>query len=272
MNISTLFGILVAALVILFITMTSTENPIIFFNLPSLVIVLGGTIAATLISFPMKEIKRIPKLMSLVFNDKKLDPTGKVAELVSISKLWFKRDVSKIEDELIHNCDPFLKTGIQLVIDKTPTEDILELMNWRIARMKAKEQAEANLFKAMANFAPAFGMVGTIVGLINMMQIMNSHDIFQIGVHIAIAIVSTLYGVLLANFFFKPIAFKLERRTEQRVMFASMVLEGIALMNQRRGPAFINETLKSFIEKHDNDLYDPQHARENAPTSSLYRA
>src|SRR5690606_40720822 len=110
---------------------------------------------------------------------------------------------------------PFLRTGVQLMIDMTPEQDILDFMNWRITRLQAREHAEAQLFRVMSSFAPAFGMIGTLVGLINMMQHLGDGNMASIGQQLAVALITTFYGILLANLIFKPVAVKLERRTEQ---------------------------------------------------------
>src|SRR5690625_5439382 len=106
---------------------------------------------------------------------------------------------------------------MKLVIDMTQEEEILELLQWRISRMRAREHAEAQLFRVMASYAPAFGMIGTLIGLVNLMFLLGDGDITAIGQQMALALMTTFYGVLLSNLIFKPVAVKLERRTEQRV-------------------------------------------------------
>jgi chemotaxis protein MotA len=155
----------------------------------------------------------------------------------------------------IHN--PFLRSGVQLVIDGTPTDKVLELLEWRIARLKARERAEAQLFRTMATYAPAFGMLGTLIGLINMLHGMGTASMAVIGQGMAVALITTFYGLILANLVFKPIAVKLERRTERRVLVMNMVLEGIVMLSERRSPSFVRETLSSFLTHHEDELHAP---------------
>merc|ERR1712098_693853 len=102
------------------------------------------------------------------------------------------------------------------------------MLRWRIARLKAREHAEAQIFRTMATYAPAFGMIGTLVGLVNMLEVMDAGDLEVIGPRMAVALLTTFYGILLANLVFKPIAVKLERRTEERLITMNIVLEGIS--------------------------------------------
>lgn len=257
MNYSTLLGILFSLLLLAFIILYAAQDPHSFINLPGLAIVIGGTLAALFLSFPLREIKHGIKSIKLFLFYESLDPQRDADEIIAVAKMWFRRETIAIEDKIdqIHN--PYLKTGFQLVIDNTPIEDILAHLKWRIARLRAKEKAEADIFRAMALYAPAFGMLGTLVGLINMLQVLELKDISQISFNMAVALITTFYGLLLANLVFNPIAIKLERRTEHRVMIMSMVMEGIALIADRRNPSFIRETLNSFIAHYDNELNMP---------------
>ena len=157
-----------------------------------------------------------------------------------------------VEQALESVTNPFLRTGAQLVIDQAPEDDILDLMQWRISRLRAREAAEAQLFRVMANFAPAFGMVGTLVGLINLMSLLGGGDMRAIGQQLAVALMTAFYGILL----FKPVAVKLERRTETRVVLMNMVLQGITMMCERRSPSLMCETLKSFMAHHEDEIFD----------------
>ncbi|MCP4040557.1 MAG: chemotaxis protein MotA, partial [Gammaproteobacteria bacterium] len=142
------------------------------------------------------------------------------------------------------------------VLDRVPVNEISDLLQWRMLKVKQKENADAQIFHSMAAFAPAFGMVGTLLGLINMLNVMTSQGFDQVASSMGIALITTFYGIVLANLIFKPIAIKLEQRTEKRLMLMNMVLEGIILLGQRRTPAFIRETLKSFITHYEDEIME----------------
>ncbi|WP_136066770.1 motility protein A [Modicisalibacter radicis] len=257
MNASTLIGMLVSCLLLACVLLFTAESPDSFLNLPGLAIVLTGTLAATFISYPLREVIRVVRLVGIVFHRENTYVRDDIDELVSLSRLWFKGDVRAVERALEGARNPFLRTGVQLVIANTKESEILDLLRWRIARLKAREHAEAQIFRTMAAYAPAFGMLGTLVGLVNMLEVMEQGGLAEIGPRMAVALLTTFYGILLANLVFKPIAVKLERRTEERLIAMNMVLEGIALISKRRLPSFIEETLNSFMATYQDEIRDP---------------
>jgi chemotaxis protein MotA len=253
-NYSTALGIILSILLILFIVLYAANDPATFLNIPGLVIVIAGTTAAVFLSYPLRDIKQGIRSVKLIIFYESLNPQKEANEIIAVAKMWFQRDSIAIENVIDSINNPYLKTGFQLIVDKTPVDDILSLLKWRIARLRAKEKAESNIFYSLASYSPAFGMLGTLVGLINMLEIIEMRDISSITSNMAIALITTFYGLLLANLIFNPIAVKLERRTEQRIMIMSMVMEGITLIADRRTPSFVRETLNSFIANYDNEL------------------
>ncbi|MGM0449702.1 MAG: motility protein A [Pseudomonadota bacterium] len=256
MNPSTLIGILGGLGLFATIFFNAVSDPSLFINLPGLGIVIGGTLAATFISYPIREVLSIFRLIATVLRNERLYTEDDIEELMRITRLFQTGQMPAVEKELQNVNNPFLRTGIQLAVDLTPEEDVLDLMQWRIARLQAKEHAEAQLFRVMAGFAPAFGMIGTLVGLINMMFQLGSGDMELIGQSLAVALMTTFYGILLANLVLKPIAVKLERRTEQRMIVMHMVMQGVSMMFRKRRPTLMRETLNSFVADHRNEIRD----------------
>lgn len=254
MNPSTIIGVLTSTALLAVLLAFATPDPRMFINLPGLAIVLGGTLAAIFISYPLREVLRIFALVHTVFRRESYNDDGNIEQIVRIAKIWQQGDIHAIERELNDIRSPFLRTGVQLVIDHTPNDQLLDLMQWRIARLKAQELAEAQLFRALAGFAPAFGMLGTLVGLISLLQVMQSGDAALIGPNMAVALITTLYGILLANLVCKPIALKLERRTERRVVAMNLILQGVIMLSEKRGPAQIRETLQTFTLRFDDEI------------------
>jgi chemotaxis protein MotA len=256
MNPSTLIGLFTGLSILGSVFYWSADDPAMFLNLPGFGIVMGGTLAATFIAFPLNEVTRVFGLFWTVLKNEKMYVQNDIEELVSVSKTWMSGDLRKAEAHLEIIGNPFLKSGLQMVIEMTPHDDIMEFMSWRITRLQAKEQAEAQLFRVMSAFAPAFGMIGTLVGLINMMFILGSGDMVAIGHQLAVALMTTFYGVLLANLIFKPVAVKLERRTEERVMLMNMIMQGISLMSRKKSPIMMRETLNSFVASYSDEIWD----------------
>jgi len=254
MNFSSISGIFLGIGLIFGSIFFSAIDPGVYFNPTGLLIVLGGTLAATLISFPMKELRNVFQLMGYILRHDDYSIESDVKEISRAAKLRMHGDMARIEDQLARIENPFLRTGIQLVVDNTPQSEIANLMNWRIKRLRERERAEAHIFHTMASYAPAFGMFGTLVGMVDMLYGINGPDLLSIGHNMAVALMTTLYGLLLANLIFKPIAIKLERRTETRVMVMHMVVEGTTMLSGKRSPAFIRETLNSFIVSFEDEL------------------
>lgn len=260
MNPSTLIGLVVSFALMGLVLLAFPADSALFFDPASLGLVIGGTLAATFLSYPLKEVVRIFGLLITILRNEQLYVQKDMEELVKVARLWLQDDPRLVERELANVNNPFLRTGVQMVIDRAPEEDVLDLLQWRISRLRAREAAEAQLFRVMANYAPAFGMIGTLVGLVNMMDVLGSGDMRQIGPQLALALITTFYGLVLANLVFKPVAVKLERRTEQRLVVMNLIMQGIAMMSAKRSPAMMRETLKSFVAVYENELYEQRGA------------
>ncbi len=256
MNPSTLIGIVTSALLMGIILFFTADDPRLYVDWPSLAIVLGGTMAATFLSYPLRDVVRAFGLFRTVLRDEHLDTQNDISELVQIAKIWLHGDSRAVEQALLGVTNPFLRTGVQLIIDRVPEQDILDLLQWRISRLRTREAAEAQLFRLMANYAPAFGMLGTLVGLVNVMGNMGNGDMQAFGGNLALALMTTLYGILLSNLLFRPVAVRLERRTEQRLILMNMVLQGISMMCAKSSPTLMRETLKSFVAHYENEIFD----------------
>ncbi len=250
MRTSTLTGVATGLLVLLAAARAVTGDMGWMFNATGLLVVLGGTLAASLGSFPHKEVRGALRIFVIALRDEQAYLEEDMAEVEEVAALWYRHDILRVEQRLEQIKSPFLRTGVQLVIDHTPPKEIMEILQWRIARLKAKEHGQAHVFRAMAAYAPAFGLLGTLLGLVGMLEHMAAPAIATMGSNLAVALVTTFYGVLLANLVFKPMALRLERRTEQRAASLVMIMEAVALLRERRSPAFIRETLRSFTHDH----------------------
>ena len=133
------------------------------------------------------------------------------------------------------------------MIDGGPLQDLTKVLQWRIAGLRAREQADAQILRTMATLAPAFGMLGTLFGLVHMLSGLGHSGLQEIGATMAFAMTSTLYGILAANLVLKPLAIKMERRTQQRLMLMAMLLEGVLLFYDKRHPVLIRESLDAYL-------------------------
>ena len=139
MNPSTLIGILVSTAFLAVVLLFAVDDPMLFVDVPGLAIVLGGTLAATFLSYPLREVLRIVHLVGTVFRHDRLNTSKDIDELVRMSRLWIQGDLRAVEQALAQVTNPFLRTGVQLIIDRTPEADILDLLQWRIPRLQVKK-------------------------------------------------------------------------------------------------------------------------------------
>jgi chemotaxis protein MotA len=144
---------------------------------------------------------------------------------------------------------PYLEMAAQMIIDNNSIDDISKVLNWRLERKRSSDQNNAMVFRTMAGYAPAFGMLGTLIGLVNMLDMMDAGDFSSIGPNMAVALITTFYGVLLANIVFKPLAVKLEQRSSEDVVMLSVAKEAVTLLSQGKPPAYTRELLNKYLEK-----------------------
>lgn len=266
-KLSNFAGVILLFLFIALVVTFSADQPMAFLNMPGLLIVVGGTLTAMIISFSPKELLSALKQARILVDEQNKDLSREIKQILHFSTLWFRNQSALIDRDLERLDNPFLKKGLQMVRDNEPVEDVMAHLNWRIAQERAKETEVINLFRAMAMYAPAFGMVGSLVGLVNMLHIIESGDLSAVSSDMAIALVTTFYGLLLANLICKPIASKLEQRRQQRVTQLTILAEGVALIQQQRTPSVIRDTLMTFLLDQEVST-EPKPSAKNKPLVS----
>lgn len=244
MDITTLIGILSAGgLVISAILMGGSGAW--FVNYPSVMIVAGGTMGATLVNYPLSEVLSVFKVLKNVFMNKSHVPGGLISLIVDIAKKARREGILSFESQLEEIEDPFLVKGLQLAIDGMESNSIEEIMTTEIQFISERHNLGSEIFTTMGTFAPAVGMLGTIIGLVQML--MQMKDPTQIGQPMAVALLTTFYGVILANLIFLPIAGKLKTRSKQEILIKQMVLEGIISIQSGDNHRVVEQKLKAFL-------------------------
>ena len=244
---STLIGLLGGIIVLGLSALISHQNLLALFNLPGLIMVLGGTLMATFVSRPVRDVIDAIKGLRQLMHDKPIEVENEVHHLLNIAQWYRLGNLYAAEQAVAQVENPLLRAGAQLVLDQEPIHDIVKTLQWRIAGVRAKEQGDANILRTMAGFAPAFGMLGTLFGLMQMLNTLGAAGLSEIGASMSFALITTLYGLVLANMVFKPLAMKMDRRAQHRVMAMNFILEGIMLLHQRRHPMIIKETLDMYM-------------------------
>lgn len=216
-----------------------------YFNLPSILIVMGGTIAATFVAYPMQKVLEAMKVVSKAFTHKQEDPGDIIHKIINLANIARKEGLLALEEASESVNDNFLKKGVMLIVDGTDPELVRNLLETELAFVEERHKNGQGIFEAMGAYAPAFGMVGTLIGLINMLKKLD--DPSSIGPSMAVALITTFYGSLLANLIFLPIANKLKLRSREEIQRKEIMVEGLLSIQAGENPRIIEEKLKAFL-------------------------
>jgi chemotaxis protein MotA len=249
---STLFGILIGVSLFIYAIISSTENYIMFVSISSLLLVVGGTLAATMISYQGRYVVRtLISLLSIIgpFNLNAKSIFGDVARIIEFASVAKKEGPLGIEKVLTEKekKDPLIFFGINLLTSGYNGSDVRLMLEDTVESTFQRNMVQANILNSMASFCPAFGMVGTLVGLVIMFESMGE-DIGAIGKGMALALLTTLYGVLITNLFFKPASEKVRQREEIFRFRNLLIIEGIAMIAEGKDSLTIQDRLNSFMD------------------------
>ena len=242
MDIATLIG-LVGAFGLVVTTIFLGGNAAGFIDIPSVVVVIGGTFAVTFVMFPMNVVIGTIKvgLKTLLF--KSSDPREIIKLITSLADKARKESIVALEKVPVE--DAFLKKGVMLVVDGSSEAIVRSVMEIELEFMKQRHRQGQAVFKGMGMMSPAFGMIGTLIGLVNMLS--NLSDPASIGPAMAVALLTTFYGAVLANCVFLPLATKLEERSAEDALFMQIMIEGVSSLQKGDHPSVVNEKLQAFL-------------------------
>lgn len=244
MDIATIVGLILGiGLVIGSILMGGGLMP--FINVPSLMITVGGSIAAILINFPLKSCISLLGVMKKCFLVKLPTQQEVIAKFKELATVVRSEGMLALEGQLETIDDDFMKRGLELVISGVPQEQIVDSLETEISYVEQRHVVGKKIVDAIAAAAPAFGMIGTLIGLVQMLRSLD--DPSQIGVGMATALLTTLYGALIANLFCLPLAGKLEARSQEEVLFRELTVAGICGLMDGATPRALSERLVSFV-------------------------
>lgn len=214
-----------------------------FVNVPGFMIVLGGTIAATFLTFQLKDVLTAFKAAFFVFSERKRDPNDMVSTMIKLCYICRRKGILALSK--IRTRSAFLKKVCNLIADGSEEALFHKTMGIEVEAMKARHFIVQEVFKKMGIYAPAFGMLGTLIGLIQMLS--KLQDPTSIGPAMAIALLTTFYGSLLSTLFFLPIAGKLKARTLLELINLEIIVEGGISILEDNNPLFVYEKLSSYI-------------------------
>lgn len=244
MDIASLVGV-VSGIGFIIVTILMGSGLGLFINIPSIMIVVGGTIAATLIGFPLKDFLKVISVTMKVFMFKIDNPEDLIAKLVEISNKARKGGLLSIEADINSIDDSYLASALQMTVDGVKTSDIAAIMQKKIAIIQREHKIGYSIYSAMGSYAPAFGMVGTLIGLVQMLA--NLDDPSTIGPKMAVAMITTFYGAIMANLFFIPMADKLKLRSEEEITNMNLLFEGVVSIREGEHPRLLEDKLNVYL-------------------------
>lgn len=244
MDLTTVIG-LIAGMSIILLGITQTGSLMSFFSVSSIMIVVGGTGSAVVINYPLNELVGMISVVKKTLFTKVQPITETIATLVSFAERARREGILALERHMEEIEDEFLAKGIQLAVDGTEPELMRNILTTELDYLEKRHASGAGIFATAGALAPAFGMIGTLIGLVLMLQTMS--DPSTIGPQMAIALITTFYGALAANLIFLPLTGKLKRRSEEEVLVKEMMIEGILSIQSGDNPRIVEQKLTSFI-------------------------
>lgn len=248
MDITTILGIVLGAGVFVGGVVTSGKLGD-FWDLSSLIIVIFGTVAAVISCFPLSTLKGVGKHFKLVISGKKYQPGPLIDILVEFAQIARKNGLLALEEKSKELDDPFFKRSIMLIVDAVEAERVKELLVAEVESMADRHMDAMAIYDKGASFAPAFGMMGTLIGLVNMLKNLNIEEggAATIGVSMGVALITTLYGVMFANMIFTPISKKLEIRNNEEIIYRQIIIDGVLGIQTGDNPKALKERLVSTL-------------------------
>jgi chemotaxis protein MotA len=261
MDVGTIIGIAVAILGILAGQAIEGGSVIQILQPTAAMIVFGGTIGATMIGFPMSVLKQAVVDLMHVFKEDKLEPMAVIDQIIKFTNKARREGIISLEKDVAAVQDDFFRKSIMMAVDGSEPKELRQTMEIELQYMEERGEHSAKVFEAAGGFAPTIGIIGAVLGLIQVMQHLD--NINEVGAGIAVAFVATIYGVASANIFFLPVAGKLKFKNRKRMIIKEMMLEGTLGILEGQNPRLIEGKLTSFLDEQYQKLRAEQNAAKN---------
>ena len=234
----------IAILSILASGVLTSDTPLRFLNLEGFLIVLGGTLASTLIQFSLADLRGAFQAIGDAFGTELATPNERMGQLLELSRRVKEQGILILEDEAQGEHDDFMRLGLMLIVDGRPFDDARRILRNEMEVSSNRTWRSVQVWETMGNFAPAMGLIGTLFGLIGMLGALQ--DAATVGPAMSMALVATLYGSVAANLCFFPIAGKLRVCAQEREQCMSITLEGLLSIARLENPVMLEQRLQSF--------------------------
>jgi len=250
-EITTVAGILLAVISLAVAFVLDGGHILALFKPTAAMIVFGGTIGATIVSFSLNEIKTVPKLLTIILSKKLPNEIALIEQIVGLADKVRREGLLYLENQLPQIDDGFMRKGIQLVVDGTDPELVRQILETEIYSIQERHHTGASIFEVAGGYAPTMGIIGTVMGLVHVLGNLESPE--TLGPSIALAFIATLYGVGSANILWLPIAEKLKNISKKEVMLRELMLDGIISIQAGYNPILIRERLSAFLKPKSRD-------------------
>jgi len=255
LDISTIAGLAIGWLSILIGLIIESHGDmtsvLMFFQISAFFIVFGGTLGATIISYPWSVVANVFAITKQAFISREMKASDVIQTLVGFATKARREGLLGLEDEIANVNDNFLKKGIQLVVDGTDIELVRNILETDLSFLETRHKLGEGLFGTMGGFAPTLGIIGTVMGLVNALSQLESAS--KVAGAIAVAFIATFYGISFANLIFLPISFKLKAKSAQEVLVREVMIEGILSISAGDNPRIVEEKLKAFLSPKEQE-------------------
>lgn len=252
MDIASLLGLIFAIGLILVSILLGNAPFSAFIDIPSGLVVVGGAFAAALICFPMGSILKSPIIALKVILNKGEDRLALIKSIVELAEIARRDGLLALESKIGDINNSLVKTGLQMAVDGTAPEIVEEVLRTEVAGMAMRHREGKSIMDQLGRFAPAYGMIGTLMGLIMMLQDMS--DPSGIGAGMAVALITTLYGAIVANVFFSPFAEKLGLMSRNEQLSMEIAIRGVMAIQSGESPRAIDQKLQTYLPAKQREL------------------
>lgn len=245
MDIASIVGIIMGFVMLIFGILSNRASLMDYIDVPSALITFGGALASVLTSYSLQDFLAGLKSIKLVFKVPVLNTAEMIKNIIDLSNVARKEGLLSLEESAADLNEPFLKKGILLIVDGTDPDLVRAIMETELSCVESRHRNLISFWDTLAALGPAWGMIGTLVGLVNMLN--NMGDASSIGPAMAVALITTLYGSLLANWLATPVSNKLKANNAAEIMQKEIMIEGLLSIQAGENPRVIEEKLKSFL-------------------------
>ncbi len=261
MDLASLIGLVAAAILMIYGMVGDKGFSVImdsFVDVPSALITFGGAFGTVLAMYTLKEFLTSVKTFGLVFKTPKSSEKDTIKSIIELSNLARREGLLALEESASNLDDEFMKKGVMLIVDGTDPELVRSILEAELINVDARHQQYIGFWKNLGAAGPAWGMIGTLIGLINMLKDLSDPD--SIGPNMAVALITTLYGSMLANWICSPVANKLAAFNDSEIKLKEIMIEGILSIQAGENPRVIEEKLKSFLAPKDRKGFEEEGA------------